>query len=235
LDSREWRHQLEGLSDEFTVVAWDMPGCGFSDDPPDGFGSRDYADLLAAFIERLGLETPHVLGLSLGSLLALELYHWHGDVPRSLILASAYAGWAGSLPAGVAEQRRQKIARMIEAPAGEWVREWLPTLLGKQASDEVAQEVRAIMADFHPEGQRRLLQSGFAEIDLRDVLSQLDVPTLLLYGEVDVRSPREVAETMHVRIRGSQLVFMPGVGHLGDMEAPQLFNAEVRRFLGSIG
>src|SRR6266542_971207 len=58
LDSREWRHQLRGLSDEFTVVAWDMPGCGGSDDPPEYFGTRDYADCLASFISLLGLERP---------------------------------------------------------------------------------------------------------------------------------------------------------------------------------
>jgi pimeloyl-ACP methyl ester carboxylesterase len=43
-DSREWRRQLDGLSDEFTVVAWDMPGCGRSSDPPDQFRTRDYAE-----------------------------------------------------------------------------------------------------------------------------------------------------------------------------------------------
>src|SRR5690348_1067567 len=64
-DSREWRHQLQDLSDEFTVVAWDMPGCGQSEDPPENFlRMRDYADCLQTFIDALGLERPHVLGLS---------------------------------------------------------------------------------------------------------------------------------------------------------------------------
>lgn len=77
MDSREWRRQLEGLSDEFTVVAWDLPGCGQSDDPPEGFlQTRDYADCLVDFMRELGLERPHLLGLSFGSGLALELYRW---------------------------------------------------------------------------------------------------------------------------------------------------------------
>ena len=50
-DSREWRRQLDELSDEFTVVAWDAPGCGRSSDPPETFSLPDYADCLAAFIE----------------------------------------------------------------------------------------------------------------------------------------------------------------------------------------
>ena len=95
-DSRDWRRQLEGLSDEFTVVAWDAPGCGESSDPdpPETFGADVYADCLAEFIEALELERPHVLGLSWGGGLALELYRRRPDLPRSLVLASAYAGWA---------------------------------------------------------------------------------------------------------------------------------------------
>jgi pimeloyl-ACP methyl ester carboxylesterase len=61
-----WRGQLEGLSDRFTVVAWDAPGAGGSSDPPESFGLAGYADCLARFIGRLGLEHPHVVGLSFG-------------------------------------------------------------------------------------------------------------------------------------------------------------------------
>src|SRR3990170_2856200 len=97
-DHREGRRQLEGLSDRFTLVAWDAPGCGASSDPPDTFRMADYADSLAGLIEALGLDRPHVLGLSWGSTLALELYRRRPDIPRSLMLTAAYAGWAGSLP-----------------------------------------------------------------------------------------------------------------------------------------
>ncbi|MEX0629141.1 MAG: alpha/beta hydrolase [Chloroflexota bacterium] len=234
LDSREWRHQLDGLADDFTVVAWDMPGCGGSDDPPEHFRTRDYADCLAAFIEGLGLVWPHVLGLSFGSGLALELYRWHPTTPRTLILASAYAGWAGSLPPEVAEQRKQGMLRRIELSPEEFAGEFLPSLLTDSAPAELVDEVRAILSDFHPAGQRALLSSGFAEHDVRDVLPRIDVPTLLLYGDRDVRSPLSVAEDMHARIPRSRLVFLPGVGHMGDMEAPERFNAEVRGFLKSL-
>ena len=104
-DSREWRRQLDGLSDEFTVVAWDAPGSGRSSDPPPSFRMPDYADSLAAFVDALGLVRPHVAGLSFGGALALELYRRHRANPRSLVLAGAYAGWAGSLPPEVAEER----------------------------------------------------------------------------------------------------------------------------------
>ena len=47
-----WRRQLDGLSDEFTVVAWDAPGAGRSADPPEWFGMAGYADCLAGFVDR---------------------------------------------------------------------------------------------------------------------------------------------------------------------------------------
>lgn len=128
LDSREWRRQLEGLSDEFTVVAWDTPGSGHSWDPPGSFRHQDYADCLAAFIKALGLERPHVLGLSFGGGLALELYRRHPALPRTLVLASAYAGWAGSLPRDVVEQRLQQMLWLTEQPPDRLVRAFLPTL-----------------------------------------------------------------------------------------------------------
>jgi pimeloyl-ACP methyl ester carboxylesterase len=230
LDSREWRRQLEELSDEFTVVAWDAPGCGQSSDPPETFRSPQYADCLAAFIDAVGLERPHVAGLSFGAVLALELYRRHPEIPRTLILASAYAGWVGSLPAEVVPQRLQQWLRLTDLPPDHWAREWIPGLLAESAPAEVVDEVIAIVSDFHPAGQRTIVRAFGSEADLRDVLPLIDVPTLLLYGDKDVRSPLNVAEAIHAKIPTSRLVVIPGVGHLCDVEAPERVNAEVRRF-----
>ncbi len=69
------------------------------------------------------------------------------------------------------------------------------------------------------------------EADLRDVLPRIEVPTLLLYGEKDVRSPLNVGEDLHAKIPGSTLVVIPRVGHLNNVEAAERFNSEVRSFL----
>ncbi len=81
----------------FAVVAWDAPGCGSSGDPPEDFGLADYADCLASFCEALELDRPHMLGHSFGGGLALQLGVRHQAVPKSLVVAGGYAGWAGSL------------------------------------------------------------------------------------------------------------------------------------------
>jgi pimeloyl-ACP methyl ester carboxylesterase len=233
-DSREWRRQLAGLADEFTVVAWDAPGCGGSADPPAAWRLPDYADCLAGLIQTLGLERPHVGGLSWGGGLALELYRRYPQLPRSLVLASAYAGWAGSLPPEVVAERLRQIMREAELPPAQWVPGYLDGLFTDAAPAQVVQETLAMMLEVRPGGMRPMVQA-FAEADLRKVLPRIQVPTLLLYGDADRRSPPEgVARDLHAKIPGSRLVVMPGVGHQCDMEASGRFNAEVRSFLRSV-
>ncbi len=90
------------------------------------------------------------------------------------------------------------------------------------------------MADSRPAGLRPMLLA-MAEADLRDVPPTISVPTLLLHGEEDARSPRDVAEQMHAAIPGSALVVLPGVGHQANVEAPEAFNEAVRTFLRTVG
>jgi pimeloyl-ACP methyl ester carboxylesterase len=232
-DSQSWRRQIDALSDEFTVVAWDMPGCGQSSDPPESFRATDYANCLATCIDALGLTRPHVLGLSFGSVLALELYRRFPKVPRSLVLASAYAGWSGSLSPEAVEQRRRLIFSSLDLPPEHWARQWSPSMLSDKAPPALFEEVEVSLSRFHPVGQRRLIEA-FAQQDLRDVLPHISVPTLLVYGEKDSRSPLNVAYDMRASIPNSRLVVIPGVGHMCNIEAPEQFNAEVRQFLHAV-
>ena len=229
-DRRMWRPQIEALSDEFTVVAWDAPGYGGSSDPPEDFPLSDLADCLAAFIEALGFERAHVVGVSFGGGLALELYRRHPDLPMTLVLASAYAGWAGSLPPEVVEQRLQQALRLADMAPDQLVAELIPTMLTDSAPAELVEEFAASVREFHPVGLRANARA-FAAADLRDVLPRVAVPTLLLYGDRDVRAPRNVAHDIHAGIAGSKLVVIPGAGHACNIDAPERFNAEVRAFL----
>ena len=232
-DSRIWRRQLVGLGEDFGIRAWDAPGCGRSSDPPEDWRMADYADCLAAWMEAVGIERPHILGLSWGGTLALALYRRHPEVPASLLLAGAYAGWAGSLPPEVVSERVQRARSELERPPEEWVAGYIPGFFSEAAAPGLAAEFEAIMSELHPDGTRTML-NAMAEADLRDVLPRIRVPTLLVYGELDQRSPLSVAEELHARIPTSELVILPGVGHVACAEAPEAFNDAVRAFLGRI-
>jgi pimeloyl-ACP methyl ester carboxylesterase len=224
-----WRRQLDGLCDEFTVVAWDAPGAGGSADPPESFGLAGYADCLASFVGRLGLDRPHVVGLSFGGILALALMRRHRAVPATLVLASAYAGWAGSLAAEDAAERLRQALALAGLSPEEFVATLLPTMFSAATPPESVDAFGASMLAFHPAGFPAMARAS-AE-DLRDVLPSVDVPTLLVYGARDVRAPLSVAEDLHRAIAGSTLVVLPDAGHLGNIEAPEAFNRTVRSFL----
>ena len=105
VDSRMWRPQIESLSDKFTVIAWDAPGAGQSSDPPETFGIGEWADCLAGILDAAGIQLAHIVGLSWGGILAQEFYRRHSAPVLSLVLADTYAGWKGSLPEPIVEQR----------------------------------------------------------------------------------------------------------------------------------
>lgn len=229
-DGREWGPVMDELSDRFAVVAWDAPGSGRSSDPPASFRMPDFADCLAGFIGAIGLGRPHVIGLSFGGTLALELYRRHPELPRTLILAGAYAGWAGSLGA---EGRDQRLARTLEfaaLPPRQFVEAMLPSMMSASAAEDRQAELAAIMAELHPSGFLTMAHA-VAEADLRDVLPRIEVPTLVLHGERDARASLAVAEDLHAAIPGSKMVVMPGLGHMSSFEAPEQFSAQVRSFL----
>jgi pimeloyl-ACP methyl ester carboxylesterase len=224
-----WRRQLDGLSDEFTVVAWDAPGAGRSTDPPERFGLDGYADCLAGFLDKLDLDGACVAGLSFGGILALALHRRHSARSSALILASAYAGWAGSLPPEVAEQRLRQALALADGTPEAFVAALLPTMFSKPMPRETVDDFHASMQAFHPRGFRAMAVAS-AE-DVRDALPCVDIPTLLVYGERDVRAPMTVAEALQAAISGSRLVVLPDAGHVCNIEAPNEFNTAVRDFL----
>ena len=113
----------------------------------------------------IGLGRPHVLGHSFGGGLVLELYRRHSGIPRSLVLAGAYTGWAGSLPPEEVAERLQLALRMADQLPMVIEPESIPGLLSKATSPE---RMKAIMSDIRPVGTR-VTARAFAEADLRDV------------------------------------------------------------------
>jgi pimeloyl-ACP methyl ester carboxylesterase len=235
-DSRSWRRQMDGLADEFALFAWDAPGCGRSSDVSESWRMPDYADALARWLDAVGVSRPHILGLSWGSSIAIEFFRRHSHVPASLILAGAYAGWAGSLPPEEVAARLESVLAAAGLQREQLLAAW-PGVLSSAAPAELIDELAPIWTDnagsIHPGGYRAMAHS-MAEADLRDVLPRIAVPTLLIFGELDQRAPLNVAKELHARIPSAELVLIPGVGHLANVEAPAQFNSHVRRFIRSV-
>ena len=226
--SRLWEPQLEALSDEFTVVAWDEPGAGSSSDLPADFGLADYARCLAAVIEDVGLGPAHVGGLSWGGTVVLELYRRHPHLVATLLLIDTYAGWKGSLPAEEVEMRVAFARHLVAAPDGQFA----PMLPGLFAGEPPAAFVPLL--EEMAAAVRRESMLNQAEVlgaaDQRDMLPTIAVPTLLLWGELDARSSLDVARAFEQAIPDTTLVVIPEAGHVSNLEQPQRFNDAVREW-----
>jgi pimeloyl-ACP methyl ester carboxylesterase len=225
-----WQDQIEELSEEFTVVAWDAPGSGRSSNPPPSFRMPEYAQCLAAFVDALELGRPHLVGMSFGAVLALEFYGRRPTTARTLILAGGSAGWAGSLGPDVAKERLRLCLHLAELPPQKFVAAMMPTMFSASAPPERVDAFAAGMLAFRPPGFVAMARA-LAEADLRHGLAQVEVPTLLLQGDQDARTPLDVAEALHAAIPTSQLVLIPGAGHVTSVEVPELFNRELLQFV----
>jgi pimeloyl-ACP methyl ester carboxylesterase len=225
VDGRMWGPQLAALADEFTVVAWDEPGAGRSDDLPAGFGLADYAHCLAAVVDALALGPAHVAGLSWGGTVVQELYRHHPERMATLILADSYAGWKGSLPAEEVQARLEGVRRTLAAGG----RYDPPGLFAGEPPPELASLLEEMTAAARPASLGAQL-SMMAETDQRELLPRIAVPTLLLWGDADTRSPLRVAHQFRDAIPGAELVVIPGAGHVSNLERPGPFNDAVRRF-----
>jgi pimeloyl-ACP methyl ester carboxylesterase len=228
-DSRCWRTQLAGLSDRFRVVAWDAPGAGSSSDPPDSFSITDWAQCLAGFLDVVGIERAQVLALSWGGILAQEFYRLYPDRVLALVLCDTYAGWKGSLPEPACEERLERCLLESSLPPEDFVARWVPEFFTQGASHDLKEEMSALVSDFHPLGFRLMAKSS-ADTDTTDLLPNIEVPTLVLWGDDDRRSPMNIAEQLRDAIPEAELAVIANAGHVSNMEQPEEFNAQVRPF-----
>ena len=232
-DSRAWRPQVENLSEQFTVVTWDAPGAGQSSDPPDEFGIADWADCLAGVLDHAEIQRAHIIGLSWGGLLAQEFYRRHSVRVLSLVLADTYAGWKGSLHETVSQERLSACLQDASLPPGEFILRYLPGMFSQSVAQEVREELAGIMSDFHPTGFR-LMASALAHADTRDLLPRIRVPTLLIWGDEDERSPLTVADQFVKEVPKAKLAVIIGAGHVSNLEAPIQFNVHVSEFCSAV-
>ena len=140
----------------------------------------------------------------------------------TLILVDTYAGWKGSLPAEEVRARVEGARQMLSAPTDEFD----PSFPGLFAGDPPAEFVpllEEMAAAVRPNSMKTALLA-MAEADQRDLLPRIAVPTVLIWGQLDARSPLTVARQFEDAIPDAKLVVLHGAGHVSNLEQPEAFN-----------
>jgi len=219
-NSRSWSRQLSSLSTRFRVIAWDAPGYGRSSDPPSGVraGMAFYAGRLRAMLDFLGLDQVALLGHSTGGVIAQEFYREYPTYVRALILSDTRC--AGSREG--LERRLHSIRTMTPA---QLAAERAPKLLSRSAPPALIGEVASIMSEIHPAGYE-FASIAVAESDTREVVRNIRVPVLLIWGEED-----EITPVWPELPAGARIGIIKGAGHLCYIEQPEQFNKAISDFL----
>lgn len=225
-----WREQAEALRASYQIITPDLRGQGESELSGTATMALMASDV-AALMDELKIERAIVGGLSMGGYVTLAFYHLFPERVRALVLADTKAQ-ADTDEAR--ELREQQALKILSEGMRSIADAMLPKLLATETLDErpeTVARVREMILSTKPEGAAAALRGMAVREDRRDLLSQIDVPTLVIVGSEDAITPPEVSRAMHREIRGSRLEVIAGAAHVSNLERPSEFNRALQTFL----
>ena len=227
---RGWGPVPGMLARRFRVVTFDNRGFGESDAPPGPYTTAQLAEDALAVLDAAEIEAAHVVGISLGGMVAQELVLARPERVRTLVLCATTPGGATSFP-----MPQRTVALMGRAPdldPGEALHRFVTNALSPDPPAALVQEIVAYRAANPPDGAGWWAQAGAgAAHDASTRLGEITTPTLIVHGTadnvVDVRNAKLFAGA----IPGSRVELFEGVGHLLPWERPDQFSTLVAEFL----
>lgn len=214
---------LSALDDGFDVVAYDHRGIGRSD-PADGpFAITDLADDAVALLDALGIPDAHVLGISMGGMVAQEIALRHPGRVRTLALGCTYAGGAGAALTDEATMSRLAEA-MMSGDRERAIRTGYEINVSQAfAADDANWEPFRAMATAVPAPLPTIMLQLQAIVahDAQERLAQIAHPTVVVHGDEDRMLPVANASLIAGAIPDARLEILEGIGHLFWWEAPE--------------
>ena len=227
-----WVGQLDSLSDAFRVVAPDLPGYGES--PPRGevITPRGLADAVVELMDGIEIEQATVVGLSLGGLVAMELGLGYPDRVAGLVLT---ATTAAPLTQAEGEMRRTTAAQLERDGMLDHALEMAGRLFGPAArrNPDLVLPILEVMLRTSPTGAAAALRGRAERPPYHELLPELGIPALVLVGDADFFSTAEITAQLVASLPDPEVLILPGVGHMPNLEAPERFDEAVRAFATS--
>jgi pimeloyl-ACP methyl ester carboxylesterase len=223
-----WEPIVPGLAERFRVLFFDNRGIGESDVPPGPYSAREMADDALQVLDEAGADRAHVLGASLGGMIAQELAAAHPERVDKLVLCCTTVGSTAGVPMPAAT-----VQLFAEAPTldpGVALRRFVENALGPSPAEDLVDAIlrRRLENPQDPAGWQAQAAAGlgFAGVD-----GAIDRPTLLVTGTEDnVVDPRNT-DLLAERIPGARVERLEGAGHLFFWERPDAFVRIVTEFL----
>ncbi|WP_051325377.1 alpha/beta fold hydrolase [Glycomyces tenuis] len=231
-DRTMWRGQVVGL-EGWRRIAPDLRGMGLSEAAEDGYSMNVYADDLAALLDALDIGRTVLCGLSMGAYVAFEFLRRHRRHVAGLIVLDART------EADSAERkasRNDMIARVRNGDASGLADELASKFLAEGSPAGVRRRLGQMMERPSATGIIEALEAMRDRADSTPLLQSIvDLPTLLLIGTDDTRTPRASMQAMADEIPEATFNLVSNAGHLPPLENPEETTAGILRFLNQLG
>jgi len=226
-----WRDQLSVFARDFHAVAWDARGYGDSDDYEGPLNFGNFADDLCRVLDHFGATRAHLVGLSMGGMIALDFATRYADRAATLTLCDSLPGFTH-----LSEAQRAEFIRLRQEPllAGKEPSDMAPavarSLLGKNPRAGSYERLVESMSALHKQSYLKTI-AGSANYGRKLDLESIAVPTHVVVGDEDTLTPPAMSREIARRIPGARLTIIEGAGHLSNIEQPEAFNRAVLDFL----
>lgn len=228
-----WRWQRRALADEYDTIVWDNRGTGDSDESTGPYTMAQLASDLAAVLDAAGVDEAHVVGASMGGMVALQ-FALDYDRVRSLTLMCTSPGGPEAR-----ETPTETVERMFDVPDGYDERKALRYKMSVAMSESFASEHEALVeriTDWRlasdASDQARAWQHAAVEaFDVHDRLGEIQIPVLIVHGTADRVVPIANGELLAAGIPDAEFVKFEGGPHLFFIESHERVNDCIREFL----
>ena len=224
-----WEFQVAALSSSYDVIAVDLPGHGMSSLPPADANLGDYTRAVLALVDELAIPRAHVIGHSMGALVALEFALDHPDRASSVVAMNAVFCRTSEQSAAVAARLESVCQRSETLDWSETMDRWFVEADERGRS---AEHIAGLLRNVDPTGYERTYRV-FAESDAvhRHRLPTLKAPALFLTGERDRNSNPAMSRAMAALAPDGKAEVVPGERHMMAVTAPDEINRRLVAFL----
>jgi pimeloyl-ACP methyl ester carboxylesterase len=226
-----WEPLVPPLSERYRVISFDNRGIGASSVPPGPYTAAEMASDAVAVLDAAGIDRAHVVGTSLGGMIAQELALGAPDRVDRLVLLSTTPGAATGHPMPTVTV--QLFAEAASLPADVALRRFVENALGPEPDPELTERILAhrLAAPQDPAGWAAQAAAG-TTFEAGDRVGDLAAPTLVLTGTADNVVDHRNSEVLAGLIPDARLELIEGAGHLVFWERPRQVAELIIGFLG---
>lgn len=225
-----WDCTVPALTDRYQVLRYDTRGHGESSVPPGPYNMPQLADDLIALMNALKIDRAHIMGLSMGGMIAQQIGARYPERVLSLLLCDT----ASEMPPRSLWEERFAIARKegIAGLVDGTIKRWFTQAFIERAPTEI-EKVRKMILGTNVDGY---ISCGSAVRDMAQttMLLKIKAPTLVMTGRQDPACTVDQSTVLHRMIDTSRMVIIEDAAHLSNIEQPAVFNAQIREFLDMV-